>query len=496
MQNFELISNFKPTQDQQIAIDKLYEGLNVFKNQTLNGITGSGKTFVLGNVINKTNTPTIIVAPNKVLAFQLYNEFIDMFPNEFVGYYVSNYDVYKPTYFNEFLNVKIEGKVVVNKKNKILRYQVKDFLETSNKAILICSSTILFPTFKDDIPESVLENKSYIIRRLHEEKSKQVSNFKKENKVDEANRLENHINHSIDNLISSVDKDDVYFNISILSILSEKLKDFYLTDYFKNIKPNLFIDESHLSLLQFLALPSANKKRLEKLVSKGYYINNVIRDNILNLKQLQKNINTTTYVSATPSKHELNNSDQIVELLTRPNNLVDPEITIKNENYFGSNKMVDDIIDTTLKDETVFINCLSRKQLFIIGNLLNTHNINHEVLHFKVKQDKRKKILNNLRNGNLKVIIGINMLREGIDVKQCSLVIVEQASRNNFLRTKSCLIQIAGRASRNKNGKVFMCCDTISSSLADAINEINYRRNIQLSKIDLENQNKFRILTS
>jgi excinuclease UvrABC helicase subunit UvrB len=483
MTNFKLTSEFNPTKDQQIAIDRLYEGLNIFKNQTLNGITGSGKTFVLGKVINKTNTPTIIVAPNKVLAFQLYNEFVDMFPDEFVGYYVSNYDVYKPTYFNESLNAKIAGKVVVNLKNKMLRYEVKDFLETSNKAILICSSTILFPTFKDDIPELILKNKSYIIRRLHEEKIKQISNFKNKNKVDEANRIEDHINHSIDSLIASVDFGNVYYNTSILSILSEKIKDFYLTDYFDNIQPNLFIDESHLSLLQFRALPSANKKRLEKLVSKGYYINNVIKDNILNLKQLQKNINTTTYVSATPSEYELNNSDQIVELLTRPNNLVDPKITIKNENYFGSDKMINDIKNTTSKKETVFINCLSRKQLFNISNLLNTHKINHEILHFKVKQDKRKEILKDLRNGDIQVILGINMLREGIDVKQCSLVIVEQASRNNFLRTKSCLIQIAGRASRNKNGKVFMCCNHISSSLSDAITEIDYRRNVQLLSI-------------
>jgi excinuclease UvrABC helicase subunit UvrB len=483
MSNFKLVSKFNPTKDQQLAIDKLFEGLNIFQSQTLKGITGSGKTFVLGNVIKQTNTPTIIVAPNKVLAYQLYNEFVEMFPDEFVGYYVSNYDIYKPAYFNETLNAKINGTVVVNQKNKMLRYEVKDFLETSNKAILICSSTILFPTFKDDIPELVLKYKSYIIRRLNEEKIKQVSNFKNENKIDEANRLENHIDHSIDSLISSVDYDDVYFNTSILSILGEKIKDFYLTDYFDNIKPNLFIDESHLSLLQFLALPSANKKRLEKLVSKGYYISNVIKDNILNLKQLQKNINTTTYVSATPSKYELNNSEQIVELLTRPNNLIDPKITVKSEQYFGSDKMINDIKTTTSKNETVFINCLSRKQLFNISNLLDMHKINHEILHFKVKQDKRKEILKDLRNGNIQVILGINMLREGIDVKQCSLVIVEQASRNNFLRTKSCLIQIAGRAARNKNGQVFMCCNHISSSLADAIDEINYRRDIQLSNL-------------
>jgi len=480
MNNFDLKSSFTPTKNQQIAIDTLFEGLISLKSQTFKGITGSGKTFVIGNVIKQTNTPTIIVAPNKILAYQLYNEFVNMFPNEFVGYYVSNYDVYKPTYFNELLNTKVDGKVVVNKQNKKLRYEVKDFLETSNKAILICSSTILFPTFKDDINELVIKHKSYIIRRLNEEKIKQVTNFKKENKIDEANRLENHIDYTIDNLLSSTE-DDVYLNTSVLAILNEKIGDFYLTDYFKDIKPNLFIDESHLSLLQFSALPSANKKRLEKLVSKGYYINNVIKDNILNLKQLQKNINNTTYVSATPSNYELNNSEKIVELLTRPNNLIDPKITIKNEQYFASNQMINDIQTTIHKNETVFVNCLSRKQLFNISDLLKKHNINHEILHFKVKQDKRKKILNDLRNGNIQVILGINMLREGIDVKQCSLVIVEQASRNNFLRTKSCLIQIAGRASRNENGQVFMCCNHISSSLSEAIEEIDYRRNIQLS---------------
>jgi excinuclease UvrABC helicase subunit UvrB len=483
MKNFKLVSKFSPTKNQQTAINELCSGLKSLKSQTLKGITGSGKTFVIGNVINQTNTPTILVAPNKTLDFQLYNEFLDMFPEEFVGYYVSSYDIYKPTYFNEVLNSKVPGTVVVNKQNKTLRYKVKDFLETSTKAILICSSTILFPTFRDDIIELVEKYKSYIIRRLNEEKNKQVINFINENKIEEANRLEKHIDNSIDSLISSND-DEEYYNISILSILNEKIEDFYLIDYFKNTKPNLFIDESHLSLIQFSALPSANKKRLEKLVNKGYYINNVVKDNVLNLKQLQKNINTTTYISATPSKYELENSEKTVELLTRPNNLIDPEIIIKSENYFGSEQMIEDIQTTVLKNETVFINCLSRKQLFNMSNLLDTYQINHEVLHFKVKQDKRKKILNNLRNGNIQVILGINMLREGIDVKQCSLVIVEQASRNNFLRTKSCLIQIAGRAARNKNGRVFMCCNHISSSLSEAINEINYRRNIQLLNIE------------
>ena len=143
--------------------------------------------------------------------------------------------------------------------------------------------------------------------------------------------------------------------------------------------------------------------------------------------------------------------------------------------------MLKDIKDTISKGETVFINCISRKQILATHELLNSHNIKSEYIHFKVKQDERKQILEDLRSGKIQVIIGVNMLREGIDVKQCSLVIVEQASRNNFLRTKSCLVQIAGRASRNVNGKVFMCCNHISSSLQETIEEIDHRREVQLS---------------
>jgi excinuclease UvrABC helicase subunit UvrB len=477
---FKFNSKFTPTQDQSNSIDGLLDGIGKYKQQTLKGITGSGKTFVLGNVIDRENQPAIVLAPNKVLAYQLYNELVEMFPENFVGYYVSNYDIYIPPYFNNNLNKKVEGTVVINDKNKDLRYAVKDFLDYSDKAILICSSTILFPTFEKGLPELITKHKSYIIRRLNKEMIKQVGDFKREGRFEEAERLENHIDHTINMLLPSKSE---YFNTDIIAILSEKLGDFYLTDYFKKSKPNLFIDESHLTLLQLKALPSANRARLTKLVDKGFYISNVIKNNVLNFDDLKDRVNTITYMSATPSKFELDNSEYVSELITRPNNIVDPKLTIKGDGYFGGKLMIDDVKDTIQKGETVFINCISRKSVSSISDLLYLHNIDNEVIHFKIKQDKRKEILRDLRGGVINVIVGINMLREGIDVKQCSLVIVEQASRNNFLRTKSSLIQVSGRAARNVNGEVFMCCDHISSSLAGAIEEIDYRRGKQLNLI-------------
>jgi len=477
---FNLKSDFTPTKDQYNSIDGLLDGIGKYKQQTLKGITGSGKTFVLGNVIDRENKPAIVLAPNKVLAYQLYNELVEMFPDNFVGYYVSNYDIYIPPYFHNILNKKVEGKVVVNQENKDLRYAVKDFLDYSDKAILICSSTILFPTFEKQLPELITEHKSFIIRRLNEEMVKQVRDFKREGRFEEAKRLENHIDHTINMLLPS---DSEYYNTDVVALLGEKLGDFYLTDYFKKSKPNLFIDESHLTLLQLKALPSANRARLTKLVDKGFYISNVIKNNILNFDDLKDRVNTITYMSATPSKFELDNSEYVSELMTRPNNIVDPKLIIKADEYFGGKKMIDDVRDTIQKGETVFINCISRKSVSDIHTLLSHNNIENEVIHFKIKQDKRKEILRDLRSGKINVIIGINMLREGIDVKQCSLVIVEQASRNNFLRTKSCLIQVSGRAARNINGEVFMCCNHISSSLAGAIEEIDYRREKQLSLI-------------
>jgi len=207
------------------------------------------------------------------------------------------------------------------------------------------------------------------------------------------------------------------------------------------------------------------------------------KEQILNFDDLKDRVNTITYMSATPSKFELENSEYISELLTRPNNIVDPKLTLKEGDYFGSNVMINDIKNIVKKGETVFINCISRRSVNDIHILLSYNNIDSEVIHFKIKQNKRKEILRDLRSGKINVIIGINMLREGIDVKQCSLVIVEQASRNNFLRTKSCLIQVSGRAARNTNGEVFMCCNHISSSLEGAIEEIEYRREKQLSLI-------------
>lgn len=474
-QNFNLEAEFAPTKDQLNSINSLLKGLDSCKQQTLKGITGSGKTFVLGNVINESNKPSIILAPNKILAYQLYNELVKLFPNNFIGYYVSPYDLYKPTFYSKTLNKKVEGTVVINWANKILRSDVKSFLHSSEKAILVCSSTVIFPTFKDDLDGLIEKHKNYIIRRLNEEKIVQVYSFIKQGKKEEAKRLEKHIDKTVDELLVGYP-----INPDILALLSEKEKEFYITDYFVNNKANLYIDESHLALLQLQALPTANINRLKLLAEKGYYINNVVKDNVLDFNKLKERVNTITYISATPSEFELDNSEQVVELLTRPNGLVDPKITLKQEDYFGGQEMIKDIKNTISKNETVFINCISRNQVNNISKLLTNYKIENEIIHFKVKQDERKKILNKLREGKIQVIIGINMLREGIDVKQCSLVIVEQASRNNFLRTKSCLIQIAGRAARNKNGKVFMCCDTVSNSLSEAMKEINYRRKKQI----------------
>lgn len=475
---FDLKSKFDPTPDQFKVISQLLTGLDSYKEQTLKGITGSGKTFVLANVISQSNAPSIVLAPNKVLAYQLYKELLEFFPNNFIGYYVSNYEVYIPAYYSHTLNDKVEAKVQINMGNKILRTTVRDFLESSDKAILVCSSTILFPTFKEDLYDLLDQHKGYIIRRLHEERGIQVKAFKDQGKIEEANRLDSNLDHTISSFINP---NDDYVNANIISLLKEKTGSFYLTSYFEKVKPNLYIDESHLSLLQLKAMPLANAKRLKTLIEKGYYLSNVWDDSILNTQDLKDRVNNILYVSATPSDYEINHSNQVVELLTRPNGIVDPKLTIKSQDYFGSQKMLGDIKNTISKGETVFINCISRRQVLAIHELLNFHNIESEYIHFKVKQDERKQILEDLRNGEIQVIIGINMLREGIDVKQCSLVIVEQASRNNFLRTKSCLIQIAGRAARNVNGKVFMCCDHISSSLQETIEEIDHRREVQLS---------------
>ena len=479
--DFNLVSKFNPTKDQQLVIDGLLEGLNDDngKFQTLKGITGSGKTFVLSNVIAKSNKPSLVLAPNKILAFQLYKELLEFFPDNFVGYYVSNYDQYLPAYFSDSLNQKVDGYVVVNAANKALRYTVKDFLEQSQKAILVCSSTILFPTFRENLHGLIEKNKSYIIRRLNEEKIKQCLVLSKQGCEIESNRLESIIDNTIDKLISTPE----YYNNNILSILGELYEDFYLTDYFNEIKPNLFIDESHLTLLQLKCLPTANYSRLQKLVNKGYYLNNILNTKILNSDMLFKATDNIVFVSATPSNFEIEKSEKIHELLTRPNNLVDPEIISKPKDYFNSNKMVEHIKNNISKGESTFINCLSRKYVSKVCDLLKSNSIESTSLHFKIKQDERKQILTDLREGNISVIVGINMLREGLDVKSCSLVIIEDASRNNFLRTKSCLIQIAGRASRNKNGKVFMCFDKPSLPVTEAIEEIHYRRTIQLDKI-------------
>ena len=470
-----LVSDFVPTNNQQKAINSIINNLGKGQNQTLKGITGSGKTFVLANVISKSKNASIVLAPNKILAYQLYQELLKFFPNDFVGYYVSNYDVYIPAFYSAVTNRKEDAIVVVNQKNKELRYSVKDYLALSEKAIIVCSTTSLFPTFKDDIISTVIENREYLFDRLKNEKSKQVNSFIKEGKIEEATLLEAQIDHTINMMI----REPEYFNSNMIALLNEKLGDFYLFDYFKDSKPDLYIDESHLSLIQINAMSLSNNNRLKLLINKGYYINNVLKDNILNFNQVKNKVNNIIFVSATPSKFELETSNNIVELITRPNNIPDPKIIQKPRSYFGSKQMINDI---KTEEGTIFINCFSRKSVNILGQKLKNLGIEFETIHYKIKNDKRKKILNDLREGKIKVILGINMLREGIDIHQCSLVIIEEADGGTFLRTKSCLIQMSGRAARNKNGKIFMCYDKPNECIVDCINEINYRRKIQLNE--------------
>ena len=473
----KLVAEFSPTPQQNEAISLLTKGLNNDKYQTFKGITGSGKTFVLANLIKDSDRPSIILAPNKVLAYQLYKEFLKFFPNEFVGYYVSNYEIYIPAFYNSALNAKIDGITIVNQENKALRYTVKDFLKTTNnKGIIVCSTTVLFPTFEGDILAELEKHIAFLFRRLREEKNKQVRDFLLEDKREEAATLANQIDHTLDMMLANPG----YYNTNVLALLAECLgDDFYLFDYFKDKKPNLFIDESHLSMIQLKALPTSNFKRLKLLVEKGYYINNVVKDNILRFEQLENKVNNITFVSATPSSTELEISKQVVELTSRPNNIPDPKISQRPRDYFLSDRMFEDIKN---EQGTVFINCISRKSVILLSKKLEDRNIEHKTLHYKVKNNDRKRILNELREGKIKVILGINMLREGIDVSDCTLVVVEDAAAGTFLRTTSCLIQISGRAARNKAGKVYMCYDEANKSIIDCINEINHRRKIQLNE--------------
>ncbi len=573
--NFELKSKFKPTGDQPGAIKKLAENLKSgVKDQVLLGVTGSGKTFTLANVIQKIQKPTLIISPNKTLAAQLYQEFKEFFPNNAVHYFVSYYDYYQPeayipqsdTYIEKDakINEEIDRlrhaavqdvtqrkdvivvasvsciynigspenygdtslEIYVNQKIKRkdflflltgLQYQRNDlefkpgtfrvrgdlveiYLVTGEKIIKVEFGT---PSGSDIIEKISGGNKIKLfpatfwvapqdklrvaIEAIRDELKGQLIKLKKLGKNLEAERLEQRTNYDLEMLTETGRCQGIENYSSHMEFRKPGSPPFSLVDYFNYFNPGgslIFIDESHISVSQIRAMSVQDRIRKQTLIDFGFRLPSAIDNRPLNFTEFTERQKQTIYVSATPADFEQQKSGKnIIEQLIRPTGLLEPSIEIrKTENQIKD--LIEEVKEQVAKKHRTLVVTLTKRLAEEISDYLIEKGIKTQYLHSEVKTMERPKILKDFREGKFDVLVGINLLREGLDLPEVSLVAILDADKEGFLRNKTTLIQTMGRAARHINGRVILYADKTTFSMQEAINEIDRRRKIQ------ENYNK------
>jgi len=576
---FDLVTDYRPTGDQPKAIEDLLKGLNYNERfQTLLGITGSGKTYTMANIIAKYNKPTLILSHNKTLAAQLYNEIKSLFPNNLVEYYVSYYDYFKPESYLPASNLYIAKTLKINHNLEKLRMGAIVSLLTERKDVIIISSVsciygIEDPTeFKksemllkigdifdkskiinrlddlyydkkdydlkhgeyrlfnggidifashddiifriiykkkgkdnviteilrvDPLSNTVICNESEclvfskrlfsitkdtvedVLKKIEEELEDRVKYFEEEGMDNEAIRIRERTEYDISMIremgyCNGIENYSFHFEHRKLGEPSACLFDYFPKDYL------LLIDESHVTIPQIRAMYEGDRKRKKNLIDNGFRLVSAYEHRPLKFNEFESKINKCIFVSATPGKYELEKSnDKIVEQLIRPTGLLDPEVEVRKTKG-QINDIINEINERVKINERVFITTLTKKMAEELNQYLVEHNVKSQYLHSSVKTLERVKILENIEKGVIDVIVGVNLLREGIDVPEVSLVIILDADKEGFLRDVTSLIQTIGRAARNVHGKVILYADNITQSMETAISETYRRRNIQI----------------
>lgn len=571
---FELISKYKPSGDQPEAIKELVEGINEGKKeQVLLGATGTGKTFTIANVIEKTNKPTLILAHNKTLAGQLYAELKEFFPNNHVEYFVSYYDYYQPEAYVPSSDTYIEKDSSINDEIDELRHAATSALINYKDVIVVASVSCIYGigekeeyeknmliltvgdkisrgkilnrlvdmtyerndldfhrgTFRargnnidiipvnekvsgiriileDDIVEEICtfdpltgaisqSKKSVTIspashfvtskekldeacNRIEVELKERLEVLKSENKLIEEQRLRERTNYDLEMLretgfCNGVENYSRHLALRGPGETPSCLIDFFPKDFL------LVVDESHVTLPQVRAMYNGDRMRKQTLVDYGFRLPSALDNRPLKFEEFEEKINQAIYVSATPGDYELEKTNnKFVEQIIRPTGLLDPIIEVRK-----SKGQIDDIIneinDRIKKNERVLITTLTIRMSEELTNYLKEMNIKVAYLHSEVKTLERLKIIHDLRSGVYDCIVGINLLREGLDIPEVSLICILDADKQGFLRSTRSLIQTIGRAARNENGKVIMYADTYSDSMNEAITETQRRRAIQ-----------------
>ena len=574
MGEFKIKSKFNPTGDQPQAIEALVKSIKAGnRGQTLLGVTGSGKTFTMANIIEKLQRPTIILAHNKTLAAQLCSEFKEFFPDNIVEYFVSYYDYYQPEAYVPQTDTFIEKDAAINDEIDKLRHSATSALFERRDVIIVASVSCIYGlgnpeeyekltislrvgmekdrdeiikklieiqyerndidfkrgTFRvrgdnlDIVPASsstkgirieffgdeidrirefdvltgnILGEREHVaifpashfasssetiersLRTIEEELEDRLKELNAQDKLLEAQRLRQRTNFDIEMIremgyCSGIENYSRIMDNRVPGTPPKTLLDYFPKDFL------MFIDESHVTIPQVRAMYAGDRSRKESLVDYGFRLPCAYDNRPLKFQEFEKKINQVVFVSATPSQYELDNSSEVVEQIIRPTGLLDPEIVVKPvkgqiDDLYG------EIIKNTERGFRTLITTLTKKMAEDLTKYLIELGVKTTYMHSDVKTIERMEIIRDLRKGEYDVLVGINLLREGLDIPEVALVAILDADKEGFLRSETSLIQTIGRAARNSESKVIMYADRITGSMDRAINETKRRRNLQM----------------
>jgi len=572
--NFELVAPYKPTGDQPQAIAALLRGLEAgYKHQTLMGVTGSGKTFNMANVIAAFGRPTLVMAHNKTLAAQLYSELKEFFPNNAVEYFVSYYDYYQPEAYIPQTDTYIEKDASINEEIEKLRLAATEALLTRRDVIIVASVSCIynigsptdygqdvvtlergqvirrdnllrrlvaiyydrndmvltrghfrvrgdtldiFPAYRDtalrvefwgDEVDRITEldpltgeikqehhsvrifpARHFVTRQeviaealqdIEEELEQRLEELRSQGKLLEAQRLEMRTKYDME-MIRELGYCSGIENYSRhLARRKPGERPWTLMDYFPN-DFLLIVDESHMTIPQVRGMYNGDRSRKEVLVEHGFRLPSALDNRPLKFEEFEQMINQVIYTSATPGPYELEHSEQVVEQIIRPTGLVDPEVIVR-----PTTGQIDDLVgeirERIERGERALVTTLTKRMAEDLSEYLAELDIKVHYLHSEIDTIERVEILRDLRLGHYDVVVGINLLREGLDLPEVSLVAILDADKEGFLRSSSSLIQTIGRAARHVNGKVILYADTMTDSMKQALDETNRRRAIQMA---------------
>ncbi len=570
---FDLKATYKPTGDQPLAIEKLVDGLsNNYQHQTLLGVTGSGKTFTVANVIQKIQKPTLVISHNKTLAAQLYQEFREFFPNNAVCYFVSYYDYYQPEAYLPATDTYIEKETEVNEEIDRLRLAATTALSTRNDVIVVASVSAIYnlgspeeyknarvdlkvgqawsrldlltnfarlqyerndtdfargtyrvrgenveiiPAYENNGLRLAFSNdtirkietihpvtgkiiksheayalypaKHYVtadptnenvISSIKDELKAQLKFLESKGKVLEAHRLKQRTNYDLEMIktlgyCKGIENYSRYFDGRKPGEAPFSLIEHFPKDYL------LVIDESHMTIPQIQGMYNGDHARKTMLVDFGFRLPSAFDNRPLKFEEFARRINQAIYTSATPAQYEISISNQVVEQLIRPTGLIDPQISVrKTEGQIED--LITEIEKRVQKHQRVLVTTLTKRMAEELSKYLEEKKIRVTYLHSEIETLDRTDILDDLRLGNYDVLVGINLLREGLDLPEVTLVAILDADKEGFLRSETSLIQTMGRAARHVDGSVILYADTVTKSMDRAIKEVTRRRKIQM----------------